>query len=59
MDVHRILGHGFLESIYRAALKMELRRRDIQAATEVPFHVEYKGEVLPVLFKPDLVCSTV
>jgi len=55
MDAHRILGHGFLESVYRAALKLELRRRSIPARAEVLFH-EYKGEMLPVLFKPDLVC---
>ena len=56
MDVHRILGHGFLESVYRAALKLELQRRSIPARAEVPFHIEYKGETLPVHFKPDLVC---
>ena len=56
MDVHRILGHRFLESVYRAALKLELQRRSIPTRAEVPFHIEYKGEMLPVLFKPDLVC---
>jgi GxxExxY protein len=56
MEVHRILGPGFLESVYRAALKRELERRPVPTALEVPFRVQYKDEVLPVLFRADLVC---
>lgn len=32
MEVHRILGSGFLESVHQAALEKELSLRDI------PFH---------------------
>ena len=56
MDVHCTLGRGFLESVYRAALMLELRRRSVPTAAEVPFRVCYKGDVLPVLFRADLVC---
>jgi GxxExxY protein len=56
MDVHRTLRRGFLESIYRAALKLELERRSVPTAMEVPFRVHYKGDILPVLFRADLVC---
>jgi GxxExxY protein len=56
MEVHRIPGPGFLESVYRAALKRELERRSVPTALEVPFRVQYKDEVLPVLFRADLVC---
>jgi hypothetical protein len=37
MEVHRILGRGFLESVYRAALRLELERRSVPTALEVPF----------------------
>jgi GxxExxY protein len=56
MEVHRILGRGFLESVYRSALKLELERRSVPTSLEVPFRVQYKGDVLPVLFRADLVC---
>ena len=56
MEVHRTLGRGFLESVYSAALRSELRQRTVPTAVEVPFRVRYKGEELPVLFRADLVC---
>ena len=42
-EVSNILGHGFLEIVYRRALVAELARRDIPAREEVPFPVFYKG----------------
>ncbi len=56
MEVHRILGCGFLESVYRAALVAELQLRDVPTAAEVPFKVFYRTRELPVLFRADLVC---
>ncbi len=56
MEVHRTLGRGFLESVYAAALRSELRRRGVPIAAEVPFRVCYKGDELPVLFRADLIC---
>lgn len=56
MEVHRVLGCGFLEAVYRAALVVELQLRSIAVAREVPFRVEYKGCLLPVGYRADLVC---
>mgnify|MGYP006264065381 CR=1 FL=1 len=39
MEVHRVLGCGFLEAMYRAALILELIERSIPVAREVPFRV--------------------
>src|SRR5437867_1437812 len=55
MEVHRILGCGFLEAVYRAAPIVELLERSIPLAREVPFRVTYKDCVLPG-YRADIVC---
>jgi len=44
IEVHRLLGPGFLESVYEEALCMELELRGIRCARQVPISVTYKGE---------------
>lgn len=44
LEVHRVLGPGFLESIYEAALCIELTRSGIPFSRQVPISVQYKGE---------------
>ena len=48
MEVHRILGPGFLESVYEEALCIEFRRRGIayerQKSIDIPFREESAGE---------------
>ncbi len=41
--VHQTLGPGFLESIYRNALVVELRRRDLLVDQEHEIPVYYEG----------------
>ena len=48
MEVHRVLGCGFLEAVYRAALLAELLLRGIPAKSEVIFPINYKNGVLPM-----------
>jgi GxxExxY protein len=43
MEVHRLLGPGFLESIYQRALVRELRFRRLCVQTEVQIAIPYKG----------------
>ena len=43
IEVHRILGPGFLEAVYEEALCVELSLRDIPFARQVPIGVDYKG----------------
>ena len=52
-EVYNHLGHGFLESVYRKAMLMELAQRGIAAVEEDPIAVKYKG-VLVGQFKADL-----
>ena len=42
MEVHRVLGSGFLESIYKHALLHELHLRGVETQTEVEVHISYK-----------------
>ena len=57
MEVHRELGPGLLESVYRDSLRVEFLYREIQHACEVEFPVYYKGSRLESRFRPDFVCS--
>jgi GxxExxY protein len=43
IEVHRILGPGYLESVYEAALAVELSLRSIAFERQAPIFLEYKG----------------
>lgn len=44
IEVHRHLGPGHLELMYRRALAIEMRLRGIPFAVEAPASLSYKGE---------------
>ncbi len=46
MEVHRILGPGFLEAVYQAALEHELALRDIPFEAQKRLAVTYKGRLV-------------
>ena len=54
MTVHRVLGAGFLESVYHAALAHELRLLKMQFEHEVRLIVRYK-EIIAGEFKADFI----
>ncbi|MGO9585516.1 MAG: GxxExxY protein [Limisphaerales bacterium] len=56
MEVHRQLGHGFLEAIYQEALALEMTARGIPFQREVSLPVEYKGQRLACSYRADFVC---
>jgi GxxExxY protein len=56
MEVHRVLGPGFLEAVYREALTRELGKREIPFHAEVELPVFYKGERLFTSYRADFVC---
>ena len=47
IQVHRVLGPGFRESIYHAALCIELQTRGLQFEREVAVAVHYRGVAIP------------
>lgn len=42
MEVHRLLGPGFLESLYKRALLHELSLRGLDTKTELEIDIAYK-----------------
>jgi len=56
MEVHRELGQGFLEAVYKDAFAVELVLRKIMFEREKPLPVTYKGGVLPTVYKADFIC---
>ena len=44
IEVHRLLGPGFFETVYEEALCIELVLRGLPFARQVPICVEYKGQ---------------
>ncbi len=46
MEVHSILGPGFLESVYQIALEKELHLREIPFERKVKLPVSYKGDLI-------------
>ncbi len=55
MEIHRHLGAGFLEIVYKDALEYEFRCRGIVYEREKEYFVHYKGIVLPHRFYADFV----
>lgn len=54
IEVHRILGPGLLESIYRACLIYELRERGLTVAAEQLMPLRYKGMIFDAAYRIDL-----
>lgn len=55
MEVHRNLGNGFSEIVYKDALEYEFRQNNIQFSREKEFKVHYKEIVLQHHFYADFV----
>ena len=55
MEVHRVLGCGFLEAVYQEALALEMQTRAIPHRREVELPVFYKGQRLTTQYKADFI----
>jgi GxxExxY protein len=54
-EIHKILGHGFKESVYKDALEIELTKLEIPFIREKPFTIIYKEQKLKHYFIADFV----
>ena len=50
MEVHRILGKGLLEIVYKDAIEYEFNLKKIPYEREKKYQVDYKGTILPHYF---------
>src|SRR5271163_1615645 len=53
-DVYNVLGYGFLESVYREAMRLALTQAGLRVETEVPVPVSFRGVVVGI-FRADLI----
>ncbi|MDQ3018046.1 MAG: GxxExxY protein [Bacteroidota bacterium] len=56
MEVHRTLGRGFLENVYKDALEYEFKLRGIPYEREKCFVIPYKDIILKREFYADFFC---
>jgi len=54
IQVHRTLGPGLLESVYEAALTVELRARGHETRNQLGLPVRYRGEVVGADLRLDM-----
>ena len=55
MNVHKELGKGFLEAVYKDALQYEFEKEGIPFEREKGHKIEYKGKVLEHKYFADFV----
>jgi GxxExxY protein len=56
MEVHKNLGRGFLEIVYKEALEIEFKLQNIPYKREQAFEIEYKGNKLKSITWPISLC---
>ena len=54
IEVHRQLGPGLLESVYRTCLCRELAAQSVPFQQDLPVPVRYRGLPVPVGYRADL-----
>ena len=52
-EVHRVFGFGFLESVYKRALTVEMRHRGATVGREVRFELDHRDEDVGI-YKADI-----
>jgi len=55
MEIHRVLGKGLLEIVYKDAIEYEFNHKKIPYEREKKYEVEYKGLILPHYFFADFI----
>jgi GxxExxY protein len=57
MGVHKNLGPGLLEIVYKDALEIEFKENNIPFEREKEYSIEYKGIILPHKFYADFIIN--
>jgi len=57
IDIHRRLGPGLLESVYRIVLAHELRKRGLKVDSEVSIPLVWDGVQIDAGFRADIIVA--
>lgn len=57
MEIHRELGMGFKEIVYKDALEYEFKQRKIPFTREKEFKIQYKNIILPHRYYADFIIN--
>ena len=58
IEVHRMLGPGLLESVYRECLIIELTQQGLRVDAELSLRLDYKGQRIGGGLRLDLLVNT-
>ena len=56
MEVHNVLGCGFLEAVYQEALEIEFRKQNIPFTSQSQLPIKYKDHLLKKTYVADFIC---
>jgi len=56
IEVHRVLGSGFLEAVYQEAMEIETASRKIPYVSQQILQIQYKQHTLKKEYIADMVC---
>jgi len=56
IEVHKTLGHGFLEAVYQEAFEIELQARKVPFESRKALVINYKGIKLQKEYIADVIC---
>jgi GxxExxY protein len=56
IEVHRVLGSGFLEAVYQEAMEIEAAVRKIPFVSQQIIQIQYKQHTLKKEYIADMVC---
>jgi GxxExxY protein len=59
IEVHKQVGPGLLESIYKFCLVEELKATGLNVQTELAVPIEYKGKTLPQELRLDILVNEI
>ena len=55
-EVYRVMGAGFIESVYQECMENELRKSRIPFKSQPELRLSYKGITLKHIYRPDFLC---
>jgi len=56
MEIHKKLGHGFLEAVYQEAAVIEFAHKNIPFQREISLPITYRETILPTNYRADFIC---